>query len=118
MSKAELRQILLNNKDFFHSLIQSKSKAEKKSLLLKSSVEQVDTLIKILFHIVQGEIPLKKANFAVLQKFQKLSTLHTNLNTEKKLNLLLSKNFKDKTIFLLKFTNFYQHLLHSLFFKN
>lgn len=118
MSKNELRQILLKNRDFFHSLFQSNSNAEKRSLLLKSSVEQVDTLIKILFYIVQGEIPLKKSNFEALQKFNKLSVLHEKFNTLKKLNFMLSRDFKQKTSFLLKFTNFYKYLLHNLFFKN
>ncbi len=117
MNKDNLKKLMLKNKTFLRQLYSSASIKTKKAILLRSNLEQVDTLLNILFYITQGDIPIKKSSYDVLDKHSILEVLHTTFLSLHKLNTLLENSLKQKTVFLLKFIKFYKYLLQSLFVK-
>lgn len=115
MKHLELRNLMLQNKPFLRALFESQQAKNTKKLLLESSEEQANLLIRILFFITQGEIPIKKQNFEILEESKKLLLLHKHFQTELKLNKLLTSTLQKKIIILFKFVSVFHNLLYPLF---
>lgn len=115
MNKENLRALMLKHRVFLKQLYSIGTIKSKKSLLLKSNVEQVDTLLNVLFYITQGDIPIQRSNFNLLSKHRVLPVLHNAFITVNKLTKLINSSLKEKTVFLLKFMKFYKVLLQPLF---
>ncbi len=66
MHHQELRELMLTSKPFLKKLFVTKQFKTTKNILLESSNEELNVLINILFHITQGDIPIKKINYKAL----------------------------------------------------
>lgn len=115
MHHSELRNLLLQNKQFLKDLYESEVKSNTKHLLLHSSNEQLNILLNILYYITQGEIPIKKHNYKALQESKKLNLLHKHFDSNLKLNAVLNYPLKEKTKLLLRFLSILKILLYPLF---
>lgn len=74
-TKIQLRQLMLRDKSFLKSLYLSNSLSNKTTLAF-SSRSQILTLIKVLFWLARGEIPIKKIHYENFVKSKKRNLLH------------------------------------------
>lgn len=74
-TKIQLKQFMLRDKSFLKSLYLSNPLSNKTTLSF-SPRSQLITLIKVLFYITRGEIPLKKVHYEKLVKSKKRDILH------------------------------------------
>lgn len=115
MNKADLRNLMLNEKKLLKTLYEPALYKNKKQILMKSNENQLDVIIYILYFIVEGEIPLKKNHFETLKANKKLSFINSHLNSNAKLQILLKSNFKNKVNFLIKLVRSFENLFFFLF---
>jgi len=83
MSNEQFKSQLIRDKLFLKELYESNSASKSKRILYFGSDSEINTLIKYLHLVSNGEIKIKKENFESLKKHH-LSTIKKNL--EKKLN--------------------------------
>lgn len=117
MNENELRLLMIENKAFLKKIFLTKNLKTLKSLILSSSVNEIDLLLNILFCITDGRIPIKKVNFEILKKKKKIIILHKNFQSPEKFRKLLSSQLKEKITILIKFLPVYSNLLYSLFYN-
>lgn len=115
MNHSELRLLMLHNKSFLKALFESKSVKAEKSVLIKSTIDEINVLLHVLFSITQGEIPIKKRDFQILKKSKRISILHNTFENKLKFDNIMSLNLKEKMKLLYKFTSIYSTLLCPLF---
>lgn len=108
------RLFLLRDKDWLEELYLANSALRCKRLLLFASDSKLDTLMKYLHYLSNGEITMKKENFDSLQK-RHLSIIKKAFESKQSLNSNLKQEREQKLKVLLKLTPVYQLLLFSLF---
>ena len=86
MNRDSVKQCLVRDKEFLRELYQNNSSYKTKTILNSASDLKLDTLIKFLHFLSNGEIPIKKANFDALK-------------THKRLQFIKKVNFIDKILF-------------------
>ena len=105
--KLRLREFLIKEKLFLKSLFLGNPLSNRTSLSFATKF-QLNLLIRVLFYIVRGEIPLKKKHYENLTKSRKRRLLHSKLSSIKKLNeviflcffnSLFIKNINQKQLF-------------------
>ena len=115
MNRESFKPYLVRDKVFLNELYQSSSVPNSKRLLLFASDQKLDTLIKFLHFVANGEIKMKKEHFDVFSKSQ-VSLLKKKF--EKKKNLVkqfLKEERKVKITALQKLTPILPQLLYALF---
>lgn len=115
MNRNDLKLLMVQKKEFLKNLFLTKSTKALKSILLSAHLEDLDLLLNILFFITQGDIPIKKVNFQILQKTKKISILHKYFQSEKHFKKILISPLKEKTMILIKFLPVMSNLLYPLF---
>ena len=73
MNPEIVKQCLIRDKEFLRELYQSKSTYKTKTILNSSSDLKLETLIKFLHFLANGEIPIKKENFDALKSNKRLN---------------------------------------------
>lgn len=86
-TKIQLRQYMLRDKSFLKSLYLSNALSNKTTLAF-SERAQLLTLIKVLFFLSRGEIPLKKVHYQKLVKSKKRNLLQ-NISSVKQAKKVL-----------------------------
>lgn len=94
--KLKWRECLIRDKNFLKTLYCSNSLSNKNSLGLATE-DEISTLLKVLFSIVKGDIPIKRIHYDTLIKSKKARLLHSKLSTFTKLK---------------KVTNIYKFILY------
>jgi hypothetical protein len=108
------RSFLLRDKDWLSQLYLANSALRCKRLLLFASDSKLDTLMKYLHYLANGQITMQKAHFEAIQK-RHLSSIRKAFESKQALNSSLRLEREEKLKILLKLVNLYQLLLHSLF---
>jgi hypothetical protein len=80
-----------------------------------ASDSQLNTLIKFLHFLSNGEIRMKRENFEIIEKAHKLKLIKSKVEKKKNLNILLKTERRLKLKFLNKLCNLYNALLDTLF---
>lgn len=80
-SKIKLRSLLIQNKSFLKTLHFSNALANRTILSFANEIE-VNLLLKILYFIVIGQIPIKKNHFQFLIKSKKKNLLQKTLGSK------------------------------------
>jgi len=109
--------VVKENRLFLKSLYRlpaGASKAERLKALNKGDKKSRMLLIHVLHYVMNGEIPLKKADFPILQKSGKIDFLNYNFRDCDNVGRLLKESDKSQKEILGSVTNFHV-LLHSLF---
>lgn len=117
MKPLEIRKLLLENKLFLKTLHECKSEKVTKTHLLKSTSDEANVLLHILFSITQGDIPIKKKDYVALENSKKLLVLNSLFENTVKFNKIIKSSLKEKMSLLLKFKSVYGILLNPLFKK-
>lgn len=114
LSKEQMKSLLIRDKNFLKQLYEGNNLVQKKRLLTFANEAHINTLLKFLHFLSNGDIKIHKDNFDKLS-VQKLNLLKKNVEHKKKLNELLAADRTVKIHFLLKLTSVFSYLLDCLF---
>lgn len=115
--KVKTQIVKKENRNFLKRLYKlplGASKADRLKVLNKGNKKNRLLLIHVLHHVMNGEIPLKKTDFPVLQKSGKIEFLNNNFLNCDSVARLLKESDKEQKEILGSVTNFHV-LLYSLF---
>ena len=73
MNPETVKQCLIRDKEFLRELYQSQSVYKTKTILNSASDVKLETVIKFLHFLANGEIPIKKENFDALKSNKRLN---------------------------------------------
>ena len=117
MNSESFKPYLVRDKVFLNELYSSQSVPNTKRMLLFASDQKLDTLIRVLHFISNGEIKLKKAHFDVFSKSQ-VSLLKKKFEKRKVLRDFLKEERKVKLSVLQRLAVIMPQLLYPLFNEN
>ena len=117
MNSESFKPYLVRDKVFLNELYQSSSVPNSKRLLLFASDQKLDTLIKYLHFVSNGEIKLKKEHFDVFSKSQ-VTLMKKKFEKKKLVKEFLKQERKVKISILQKLTPILPQLLYALFNEN
>ena len=115
MNKETLRNYLLRDKAFLRELYEGQSKVSNNRILTFANDTKLDTLIKFLHFLANGEIPMKKSNFEVIQSHKKLAYIKRQVEKKSAVIKLLKAEREVKIKFLKQLSNVFSALLYCLF---
>ena len=114
MNKEQFKTYLQRDKTFLKELFESDSIVKSKQILTFATDAELNTLIKYLHFVSNGEIPIKKNNFeAVAKKY--LNVIKKNFEKKNNLQQLLQNSRKIKLILLIKVLPSFSNVLAPLF---
>jgi hypothetical protein len=114
-NRETMKSLLIRDKGFLRELYEGPNPLKNSRVLNGASDSQLNTLIKFLHFLSNGEIRMKKENFEIIEKANKLKLIKSRVEKKKNMNNLLKSERKDKMKFLNKLSNLYNALLHTLF---
>jgi hypothetical protein len=114
-NRESMKSLLVRDKGFLRELYEGPNPLKNTRVLKGASDTQLNTLIKFLHFLSNGEITMKKENFEVIEKANKLKLIKSKVEKKKQMNILLKSERKDKLKFLNKLCNIYSALLFTLF---
>ena len=115
MNKETFKTYLVRDKGFLKELYESDNSSRTIRILNFTNDSKLNTLIKLLHFISNGEIRIKKVNFEIIQNQKKLHLIKKAVEKKAALKRLLSSGRETKIKFLKKLSSVYSALLHSLF---
>jgi hypothetical protein len=114
-NRESMKSLLVRDKGFLRELYEGPNPLKNNRVLKGASDSQLNTLIKFLHFLSNGEITMKKENFEIIEKANKLKLIKSKVEKKKQMNILLKSERKDKLKFLNKLCNVYSALLFTLF---
>ena len=114
MNQDQMKSLLQRDKLFLKSLYKSDSVSKSRRILSFATDAEINTLLKCLHYISNGEIPIKKEHFARLEK-RHISLIRQKLESKSMCQKTLQKARKEKLQFLFKLSKTYPFLLTPLF---
>ena len=114
MNKEQFKTYLQRDKTFLKELFESDSVVKSKRILTFATDAELNTLIKYLHFVSNGEIPIKKNNFEAVSK-KYLSVIKKNFEKKNSLQQLLQNSRKIKLVLLIKIVPSFSNVLAPLF---
>lgn len=111
-----MKALLIRDKDFLVSLYASKSSAQAKHILAVTSDSKINTLIKFIHFLANGEIKVKKEHFDALTNAH-MKSVKKHFESKASVQRLLSSERQTKFQILTKFCPIFNQLLYTLFNK-
>lgn len=118
MNREIMKSLLIRDKTFLRQLFEGPNPLKNLRILRGANDTQLDTLIKFLHFLTNGEIKIKKSNFEVIEKEKKLKLIKAKVEKKKNLKNILKSDRSEKLRFLNKLSNVYGALLYTLFNEN
>ena len=115
MNKDVLKSYLIRDKGFLRELYESSNKLVSNRILHSASDIKLNTLIKFLHFLTNGEIPIKKENFELIHSQKKLTLIKKFVEKKTALSKLLKAERETKLKFLKQLSSVYPPLLYVLF---
>ena len=115
MNKDIMKSYLIRDKAFLRELYEGPSKTFNNRILNFGSDVKLNTLIRLLHFISNGEIPIKKANFEIINSARKLSFIKRHVEKKSAVSRLLKADRQAKLKFLKQLSSIYSALLFCLF---
>lgn len=112
--KLRLREGMIKEKLFLKNLYLGNPLSNKTTLSFSTEF-QLNVLIRILYNIVVGNIPLKKIHYERLIKSKKRRVLHERLSKFVRLKELIKSDREVKIKFLNNFLSLFSSLLFLVF---
>lgn len=112
--KLRLREFMIKEKEFLKSLYVGNPLSNRSSLSFATNF-QLNVLIRVLYYIVKGQIPMKRDHFEALTKSKKRGVLHSRLSKVEDLKKLIQATREEKLKFLNNFLSSYAYLLFLIF---
>ena len=114
MNKDQFKTYLQRDKTFLKELFESDSVVKSKRILTFATDAELNTLMKYLHFVSNGEIPIKKNNFEALDK-KYLKLIKKNFEKKNSLHELLQNSRKIKLLVLIKVLPSFSNVLAPLF---
>ena len=105
----------MRDKEFLRELYQVQSRLSNNRILTSASDTKINTLIRFLHFLANGEIRIKKENFELIQGNKKLNLIKRNVEKKAALARLLKSERDTKMKFLKQLSAIYSALLYCLF---
>jgi hypothetical protein len=118
MDKDTVKKYLVRDKVFLRQLYEGEDRLKNNKILNFASDSKLNTLLKFLHFLSNGDIKIKRENFEILQSNKKLNVLKRNVEKKAALARLLKSEREAKLKFLKKLSNVYSSLLYCLFNEN
>ena len=115
MNTQTFRNYLIRDKGFLRNLYEGQSRIRNNQILNVASDSKLNTLIRLLHFISNGEIKIKREHFEDIRDHRKLNILKRNVEKNSTLNRLLQSERLNKLKFLRQFTAIYSSILYCLF---
>ena len=115
MNRDVLRNYLQRDKVFLRQLYEGQNASTNNRILTFASDTKLNTLIKLLHFISNGEIKIKRRNFEIIQANKKLALIRKNVEKKAALARLLKSEREVKIKFLKKLSPIFSSLLYCLF---
>lgn len=113
--KQILKSLLIRDKAFIRSLYDGPNPLKNRRLLNGASESQLNTLIKFIYYVCNGQISIDALDFQSIKKKRKLSFLKKNFENKTQVVELLYKELQFKKQLLLQLSTIYPNLLATLF---
>ena len=115
MNKETLKSYLIRDKVFLRELYEGENRLKNNRILTFASDSKLNTLIRLLHFIANGEITIKRAHFDVIQSNKKISKIKKFVEKKAAVNRLLKSERQEKLKFLKSLSAIYSALLYGLF---
>ncbi len=115
LNKDILKSCLIRDKGFLKVLYQEPDFAKNRKTLQTADDTELNTLIKYLHFVSNGEIPTKKVNFEAIKESKKQALITRKVETKSHVLNLLKSPRVTKLKFLLQLIKIYSFLLYPLF---
>jgi hypothetical protein len=115
LNKDILKSCLIRDKGFLKQLYQEPNVVQNKKVLQTADDTELNTLIKYLHFLSNGEIPTKKSNFEAIKESKKQVLITKKVEKKSNVVKLLKSSRVDKLKFLFQLVKIYQNLLYPLF---
>jgi hypothetical protein len=115
MDKKLMRSYLLRDKGFLKELYVGTESSKNKRLLYSANDTQLNTLIKYLHFLANGEIEIKKSLFEIIEKSNKLKIISKKVERLHSTQVLVNGPRSKKLLFLNQLIDIYSALLYPLF---
>ena len=114
-NKELLKSYLIRDKVFLRELYESPNNIVCNRILNFASDIKLNTLIKFLHYLANGEVPIKKTNFDIIQSHKKLNFIKKHVEKKTAMSRLLKADREMKLKFLKQLSAVYSVLLYILF---
>ena len=118
MNKEVMKNYLIRDKAFLRELYEGESVVKNNRILNFASDTKLNTLLRLLHFISNGEIQIKRVNFEIIQNNKKLSIIKKAVEKKAALKRLLNTDREAKLKFLKKLSSVFLALLYCLFNEN
>ncbi len=115
MNKETMKSYLIRDKGFLKELYEGNDRVKNNKTLNSASDVKLNTLIRFLHFLSNGEIKIKKENFEILQSHKKVGVLKRNVEKKAAVSRLLKSERVSKLKFLKQLSPVYSALLYCLF---
>ena len=115
LNKDVLKSCLIRDKGFLKELYQEPEFAKIRKTLQTADDTELNTLIKYLHFLLNGEIPMKKINFQAIKESKKQALITKKVEKKSRVQDLLKSNRVTKLRFLVQLIKIYSFLLYPLF---
>jgi hypothetical protein len=115
MNKEQMKSYLIRDKGFLKQLYEGLDPKKNKKVLNNADDSELNTLIKYLHFLTNGEIKMKKECFKQIEESKKLKILRKTIEKKSKVQNFLKSSRINKIKFLFQLVNIYPALLYPLF---
>ena len=115
LSKDILKSYLVRDKGFLKELYEVPDFNKRKKKLQSADDTELNTLIKLLHFLANGEIPMKKDNFQAIKDSKKLTLITKKVERKSSVVNLIKSSRVLKLKFLFQLIKIYSFLLYPLF---
>ena len=115
MNKEVLKNYLIRDKVFLRQLYEGESVVKNNRILNFANDTKLNTLLRLLHFISNGEIKIKRVNFEAIQSHKKLQIIKRGVEKKAALKRLLNNDREAKLKFLKKLSSVYSAILYCLF---
>ena len=115
MNKDVVKSYLIRDKSFLRELYEGQDRSRNNKLLNVASDSKLNTLLRFLHFLANGEIKIKKANFDIIVAQRKLTFIKKNVEKKAAITRLLKSERQEKLKFLKQLSAIFSPLLHCLF---
>lgn len=115
MNKSILKSQLVRDKEFLRQIYSGPNLIKNKRVLTSASDNELNTLLRYLFFVTNGDIQINAENFAQIKKMKKISLLHHKLSNKADFQNFINGPRMLKIDFILKLSSALPYLMYGLF---
>ncbi len=113
-----LQRLMKEEHDFLYKLFCEKSGRKNRKTLNRASAKQVWLVLRLLFCIAVGHIPLSATNFRRLEQSKRKNSLRSLKNRMESFRVGGIRSTSERRKFILQFAVLYHYLFHDIFVED